>query len=71
MRTLVLIFACKRPKYVDTGGSGSQETVKFLRTFFMDAPYFYPISFALFKSLFSDSEHYQLLAIDIAGGFIR
>ena len=29
MRTLLLIFTCKRPKYADTGGRGGQKTVKF------------------------------------------
>ena len=37
MWTLLLIFACKRPKYADTGGRGCQKTVKFCgRPLFMD-----------------------------------
>ena len=37
MWTLLLIFACKRSKYANTGGGGSKNG-KILRTFFMDDP---------------------------------
>ena len=38
MRTLLLIFACKKPnKYADTGGKGSKNG-QILRTSFMDCP---------------------------------
>ena len=36
MRTLLLIFARKRPKYADTGGGGKNGQI--LRTSFMDGP---------------------------------
>ena len=40
-RTLLLIFACKRPKYADTGGGGSK-IGQILRTSFMDGPLGHP-----------------------------
>ena len=39
MRTLLLIFTCKRPKYADTGGRGGQKKVKFCGRPLWMAPY--------------------------------
>ena len=39
MRTLLLIFACKRPKSADTGGRGGHKTVKFCGRPLWMAPY--------------------------------
>ena len=43
MRTLLLIFACKRPKFADTGEMGFKKTVKLCRRPLWMAPQLYSI----------------------------